>query len=568
MSEEITPTSRVAFRPVAGGGNHLKATTVVPEEQQFMLLRSSPGRVQKLLAIAIVLAILIASLLTIGPLSTMQPAPVYAFVASYATAMFVTDLTSAFLLFAQFTVLRSRALLVIASGYLFTALVVIPWMLTFPGVFAPTGLLGAGLQSTNSLFIFWHAGFPSFVIAYAFLKEADPAIAMRSRKGSAITAVLASIAMTTSLVCMATFLIIANDLLLPPLMRDNVHFARLWHTSFPVIGGGFAMLCVFAFIALWVRWRTVLDLWLMVVMCVYLGEICLSNFPIPVRFSVGWYAGRACSLLSGCLVLFVLLYEIAIQYSQLIRAVLAQRREHAARLVTQDAVVAMISHEIKQPLSAMITRSETGLRWLDRSMPDIDKARTQLRQVIADGHRMGAVIENIRGNFRKDVQVRASIDVNDLIAETLDLVREDLQRNQIMIKAVLNAGLPQIVGQKSQLQQVLLNLINNAADAMKSNEGPRILFVDAAVHDSGGVVVSLADTGIGISSHDIERIFNPMFTTKADGMGMGLSICRTIIETYGGRLWVSQNKPEGAVFHFTLLVDVAIPADTSFEKAR
>jgi signal transduction histidine kinase len=203
----------------------------------------------------------------------------------------------------------------------------------------------------------------------------------------------------------------------------------------------------------------------------------------------------------------------------------------------------------------MILRSETGLRWLDRSAPDHDKARAEFRQVAADGHRAAAVIESIRANFRKDARISTSIDVNDLIAKTLNLIRDDMQRDRILIKAEPNAGLPEIIGDESQLQQVLLNLITNAADAMKSKYGPRILSVDAAVHDDSGVVVSVADTGIGISSQDAERVFNPMFTTKSSGMGMGLSICRSIIDSHGGRLWVAQNKAEGAVFQFVLPVD-------------
>jgi hypothetical protein len=150
----------------------VNTTAVVPEEQNFILSRLSPGRGQKRLALTVVLALLVA--LTVGPVSNIQLARIDAFVPAYATAMFVNDSITAVLLFAQFSILRSRALLAIASGYVFTALVVITWMLTFPGLFAPPGLLGAGLQTTTWLYILWHAGFPMFVIAYALFKDADP----------------------------------------------------------------------------------------------------------------------------------------------------------------------------------------------------------------------------------------------------------------------------------------------------------------------------------------------------------------------------------------------------------
>src|SRR4030081_2036641 len=149
--------------------------TLVPEEQHFILSSLSPSRAQRRLALGVVLVLLVAFFITAGPLSTIHLGRIDAFVPVYATAIFVNDSITAVLLFAQFSILRSRALLAIASGYLFTALMLIPWTLTFPGVFTPGGLLGAGLQTTNSLYTLWHAGFAMFVIAYALLRAADPA---------------------------------------------------------------------------------------------------------------------------------------------------------------------------------------------------------------------------------------------------------------------------------------------------------------------------------------------------------------------------------------------------------
>jgi signal transduction histidine kinase len=307
----------------------------------------------------------------------------------------------------------------------------------------------------------------------------------------------------------------------------------------------------FALIVLWIRRRSVLDLWLMVVMCAYLTEFCLISFPVPLRFSVGWYAARFCGFLSGSLVLFVLLYEITTLYARLLHAVFAQRREREARLMTGDAVSASIAHEIKQPLSGMITNADAGLRWLDRSMPDLDKVKASLNQIVADGHRAGAVIESIRAIFKKDAGNRTSLDVNELIGEVLALTRGDLQRHRILVQAQPNAQLPRVRGDRIQLQQVLLNLITNAIDSMAAKDGARVLGVSSEVHD-GGVIVSVADTGTGIGSQELERIFNPLFTTKSGGMGMGLSICRSIIEAHGGRLWAIPCEPHGALFQFTI----------------
>jgi C4-dicarboxylate-specific signal transduction histidine kinase len=291
----------------------------------------------------------------------------------------------------------------------------------------------------------------------------------------------------------------------------------------------------------------VLDLWLMVVMCAYVAEI---SFP---RFSVGWYAGRAFSLLSSGLVLSVLLYEITTLYAQLLRAVLAQQRERAARLITGDAVAATVAHEVKQPLAAMITSAGAGLHWLDRPTPDLDKAKAAFKRIADDGHRAGAVIESIRATFKKDPRNRISLNVNDLIGEALVLVRGDLQKHRVLARAETNEQLPPVIADRIQLQQVLLNLITNAIESMAAKDEPRVLCVKSDVHAGGGVEVSVADTGTGIGAQDIDRIFDPLFTSKADGMGMGLSICRSIIEAHNGRIWVAPNKPQGAVFQFVLL---------------
>jgi signal transduction histidine kinase len=532
-------------------------TAAAPEEQHFILSSLSPSLAQERLALGVVLVLLVAFFMAAGPLSNVQLVRIDAFIPAYAAAMLVTDAITAVLLFAQFSILRSRGLLVISSGYLFTALMLIPWMLTFPGVFAPRGLLGAGLQSTAWLYILWHAGFPSFVIAYALLKDADPT--KRSWRGPVHVAILSSVAVTAGIVCAAAFLVTAGDELVPRLMLDTVHLSALWAYA----AGFAALLSVLAVVVLWARRRSLLDLWLMVVMCAYVIEICLISLPNPTRFSIGWYVGRIFGLMSGSLVLFVLLYEITTLYARLLRAVLAQRREREARLMTGDAVAATIAHEVKQPLSGMITHADAGLRWLDRSMPDLDEAKVAFRQIVADGHRAAAVIGSIRAIFKKDARNRTSLDINELIGEALALTRGDLQRHRIMVQAEPNAQLPQVSGDRIQLQQVLLNLITNAIDSMAVKDGARVLGVRSDLHDGGGVIISVADTGTGICSQELEQIFNPLFTTKTGGMGMGLSICRSIIEAHDGRLWVAPNKPEGAVFRFMLRADSAIPAGAS-----
>jgi signal transduction histidine kinase len=461
----------------------------------------------------------------------------------------VTDSITAILLYAQFSILRSRAILVIANGYLFTALIIVPYVLAFPGVLAPNGLVG-GLQTAAWLYVMWHCGFAIFVIGYALSKDENPG--RRVRQGEVRSAILRSVAWTAALAAAGAFLCVSGEAVLPRIMLDPLRFSPEWPY---LVGAPIASLCISAIAVLWLRRRSILDLWLMVVMCLYLIEIPLSYYPVPIRFSTGWYAVRVVGFLSSSIVLTVLLYEITTLYRRLLGAVLAQRREREVRLMTGDAVAATVAHEIRQPLTAMVTTADAGLRFIDRPMPNLERAKEAFKRIVADGHRAGAVVESIRTNLRNDVQDRTSLDVNELIQEALALERGDLQKHRILVQAEPHHELPEVRGNRVQLQQVLLNLIANAVDAMAAKDEPRILRVKSETYERGGVMVSIADTGAGISTQNVDRIFNPLFTTKSDGMGMGLAICRAIIEAHEGRLWCAPNTPRGAVFQFTLRTD-------------
>jgi signal transduction histidine kinase len=521
-----------------------------PERNFLVLSDLPPGPAQKRLAVVFALGI-VAAFFIIVALSDNQPHPIPGFVLAFSTAMFVCDAITAILLFAQFSIRSAPALLVIANGYVFTALILVPYTLTFPGVLGPESVIG-GLQSPAGLYVAWHSGFPAFVIGYALLKDAagKPWRGIWRDKPHAI---VLSVAATAVLVAAAAWVCIAREPLLPHIMRDRLTFSPLYPYA---VGVPDISLSVCALILLWIRRRSTLDLWLMVVMFLYAIDMPLSYYPAPIRFSDGWYAVRVIAFLSSSIVLIVLLYEITSLYARLFRALHAQRREREARLMTGNAVAAAIAHEVKQPLSGMVINAGAGLRWLDRATPDLDKAKTAFRRIAADGHRAGAVIDGVRTSFRKDAGNRTSLDINDLVAGALALTRDDLERHRILLEVEMDARLPRVRGDQIQLQQVLLNLITNAIHAMAAKEGVRILRVRSEIHDDG-VVVSVADTGTGIGSETIARIFDPLFTTKSDGMGMGLSICRSIVESHDGRLWFDPNKPEGADFRFKLLTDSA-----------
>jgi signal transduction histidine kinase len=375
-------------------------------------------------------------------------------------------------------------------------------------------------------------------------------------QGSTSVAILCSAAATVAVVGVATFLFTWGDALLPLIMIDAVRIAPLW----TYVSMGLVLCYLPALMILWLRRSSALDLWLMVVMCAQVIEICLIAF-FSTRFSIGWYVGRACGLLSGSLVLVVLLYETTRLYAQMSGVLLVQRREREARLVIADTMTATIAHEVKQPLSGIVTNADAGLRWVERSVPDLDEAKAAFKRIVADGRRAAAVIESVRAMVKTGDLNRSELNVNGLIAETLALVRADVQKNRIVVQTELDRELPLVVGDPIQLQQVLLNLITNAIDAMAAIEKARILCVKSNVYVDGGVKVSVADTGAGIGWHDINQIFaDPLFTRKIDGTEMGLSICRSIIEAHHGRIWVAPNKPQGAVFQFVLLAGAAASA--------
>jgi signal transduction histidine kinase len=527
---------------------------VSAEHQHFVLSSLAPTPAQKRLALSLVLGLLgVYALITFGPFSGVVLRRLDAFVPIYATAVLVNDSITAILLYAQFSILRSRSTLVIASGYLFTGLFMIPYALTFPGVFAPMGLVG-GPQSTVWLYVLWHFGFPLFVVSYALSKDSDRSTALW--QGTVRAGISVSVSVAVGTVLAAGALCIVGAGLLPPLMLDTIVLGPSWG----YVGVPIAIVSISALVVLWTRRRTTLDLWLMVVMCLYLIEIPLSYYPTPVRFSVAFYTIRVLGILASGVILVLMLHEITTLYLRLLGALRAQRREREARLVTGDAVAASIAHEVKQPLTAIITCADAGILFLDRATPSLDRVREALTRISADGHRAGAVINNIRETFRNEVRNRTALDVNDLIADALVLEQDDLQKHRILVQVEPNRNLPRVHGDRVQLQQVLLNLISNAVGAMEGTQEPRVLLVQATASEDSSVMVSVTDTGAGVGALDGERIFDPHFTTKSDGMGMGLAICRAIVEAHGGRLGFAPNKPHGTVFRFTLARGEAVAA--------
>ena len=519
------------------------------DQRQLLLATLPPSRLQTRLAYGIVVAMLVFFAVMLRYVDVQLPR-VDAFIPILATTIFINDIITALLLFSQYTIARRRTLLVLASGYLFTSLMVIPWALTFPGLFAPTGLLGAKLQTTAWLYTSWHIASPLVVIIAVLLEDSDSKPGESRRSPAA--AIGLSIAVAIALVCGLTWLTIGGERFLPAIVQpDGVRLNQTLASSLSVLimvlaGGALALL--------WTRRRTVLDLWLMVVCCAWLLETATATLFVGARYQLGWYAGRSFGIAATFVVLLVLLSETLVLYADLARSIIRERNERRARQIAMDAMAASIVHEIRQPLTAMVTNASAGLIWLKRTPPNLNEACSAFDAVVSGGHRIDEIVGGVRSMFQKGAHGQILLDVNELVRETLATIDLDLRTHGISVKTDLRNEVPQLSGDRGQLQQVLLNLISNAIEAMSSvTERARNLRVRTdVVQESSSVVITVEDSGTGLGSEDKDRIFEPFFTTKSTGTGVGLSICRVIIESHGGSLVALANKPYGAIFEVTL----------------
>lgn len=223
------------------------------------------------------------------------------------------------------------------------------------------------------------------------------------------------------------------------------------------------------------------------------------------------------------------------------------------RLSALGALAASISHEINQPLAAVVTNADACAIWLGADPPDLVEARSAIESIVQEGTRASQVVKHVRAMFTNAPPERTSLDLNDLIVQVCGLMRGQAMRNHAEVLTELAAGLPAIFGDRIQLQQVLMNLILNGIEAMSAVEGrQRRIMIRSEMSGANEILVHLQDSGSGISEKDVNRIFDAFFTTKAQGMGMGLSICHSVIEAHGGRLWATANDDFGATLHFSL----------------
>ena len=226
---------------------------------------------------------------------------------------------------------------------------------------------------------------------------------------------------------------------------------------------------------------------------------------------------------------------------------------HVTRVTTLGELTASIAHEVNQPLAGVLANAEACLLWLDRETPNLDGARRSVEWIIQDANRAGDVIRRVRGLLKKSDAQKVPLDINDVVNDGVALMQRELLSHQVSLRMELAPVRPVVLADRVQLQQVMINLVINGIEAMQSvTDRPRELTIRTRQDEARHVLVTLKDSGVGISTADADQLFNAFFTTKSSGMGMGLSICRSIIEAHGGRVWAEPNLPHGAIFHFTV----------------
>ena len=522
----------------------------VPDDQPILISVLPASSAQR--RIALVVAILLLSgFVGLLPFSRLPLIRFPQFVPIQQIALFISEIITAALLFGQYIIHRSRGLNILAAGYLFSGLILIPHALAFPGAFTETGLLNAGPQTSAWLYLAWHAGLPLAIIVYVLVGERGR---RDGRRGLGV--VIAVFAAVSLVLALATVVIVGHDMF-PALMAGDRF------TVAARVGVGIVLvLPIAALVALTARRPlSVLDLWLMVVMFAWFGEVFAGSLMSSGRFDTGWYIGRAYAVISSTTVLIILLSETIALYARSARDATNNRRERERRMKEMEAVLVHLSrvtelgqnvssliHEVSQPITAMSNYLAACLQLAPRS--NMETLKPLLERCQEQAARASSIIIRLRDYITRRDFERALNDIPTMLNNVVRLATVGTAEVPI-IQLQCDTAASSAFFDKIQIEQVMFNLVRNAIEAM-GNSARRVLTIRTTVNADDMVEISVADTGHGLAPDIRSRLFEPFVTSKPDGLGIGLSICRAIIEAHGGRLSADDNPGGGTVFRFTL----------------
>jgi signal transduction histidine kinase len=367
---------------------------------------------------------------------------------------------------------------------------------------------------------------------------------------SPLPAFFSSLALQISLVCALTWLVTTGDQFMPRLFLDDLSSTSLNYYA----AGILVLISLLLLLLMWVRRTSALDVWIMVVICMLISEMTLVAFGLTSRFYLGWYVSRSLAVAVSTVVLIALLSETMRLHVALAHANIMLERERRNKLLNLQVATSSIAHEVRQPLSAVVSRAAAGRRWLERNPPDVSMARESFDHVEQAGLRANEVLASVRRLFQDTDRELESIDVNNLVLEGLQLLREHLNDHSIKTDIKLASEPLLVMGHRLQLQEVILNVVNNAIDAMAHIKvDRRTLKVRTKSKGDKTIVIEIDDSGRGIDADRLDQIFEPFVTTKSGGMGLGLAICSTIIQRHGGQLTASSGgENRGSLFKISL----------------
>lgn len=521
-------------------------------------LLASPGDWRRAMAVVLVLAMVFAAT---APYAKAPLPAVWGFIPTYQAALVVIESVTAVMLFGEFRYVGAASLLALGAGYLFSAFMAAAHALSFPGLFAPTGIIGDGSQTTAWLYFFWHAGFPVFLMAYARLGERRvPLVVAPRRRRAALAWTCAGV---TAAVLASAWLAARHTGALPVLMQGDVD-----DSAKVVVATATWMLGVLALIVLGARRRhTVLDVWCMVVACVWVFEVALAAVLNGARFDVGFYAGRIYGLLAGSFVLCVLLLEHSRLFARLLAAHGRERSERAAAeqrtrelsLLNRelDAFTYSVSHDLRAPLRAIegyaaILESEHG--------PALDTdARRSLGAVRRAAARMEQMIEGLLRLARlgRTPLTTQPTDLDELVRERVAEARERCAAAGAVPDFRLG-HLGIVHADASLLQHVFDNLVGNAIKYTAGTPGAAIEIgrLGATGTRSDEAVFFVRDNGVGFDMQYADKLFGVFQRlhsgSRYEGHGIGLAIVQRVVQRHGGRVWAESSPGKGATFYFSL----------------